>query len=212
MIFGVKLYCHTMNAVRNAYRSKYEGTMKALIKPKNLSHAEAVAVTQKTLEYITAAVTAIVLQELLDRRWHKDTLRTLYHDIVNFFAYPQYFDKWLTDEEIKYYMTKKYNIKWVDSFDISNVLQFAPKRLDKRNELNVTQTAIECCFPAAVSAILFVLQRRGTRWTAKKLQEMYNIILEFDMYDFIEQMQANLTIDLMISWDDLKNAIEVERR
>lgn len=184
--------------------------MKARLKPKDLSHAEAVATTQKTLEYLSPAITAIVLNELYDRGWHKETLKSLFYDIRDFFRYPQQFGKWLTDIEIKNYLTEHHGIIWQDEYKISNVC-CAPKRLDSANTDNVSQTAINCCFPAAIAAVLYVLQRRTTKWNTQKLQEIYMQIIN-SRYDTVHETESRIEKLLQISFNDIRAAVKVERR
>lgn len=86
--------------------------MKAKITPKRLSHAEAVSVTQKALEVVSPAVVAAVLFVLYRRGWHKDKILSLYKDIVALFKYPQAFDRWLDDIEIKATLTERCGINW----------------------------------------------------------------------------------------------------
>ena len=86
--------------------------MKARLGPKRLSHKEAMAMTQNALEVVAPAVVGAVLYILYRRGWHKDKLVTLYKEIVNFFTYPQAFDKYLTDIEIKDFLTERLGIDW----------------------------------------------------------------------------------------------------
>lgn len=86
--------------------------MKARLGPKRLSHKEAMAMTQNALEVVAPAVVGAVLYILYRRGWHKDKLVTLYKEIVNFFMYPQAFDKYLTDIEIKDFLTERLGIDW----------------------------------------------------------------------------------------------------
>ena len=164
--------------------------MKARLKPKDLSHAEAVETTQKTLEYLSPAITAIVLNELYDRGWHKETLKSLFYDIRDFFRYPQQFGKWLTDVEIKNYLTEHHGIIWQDEYKISNVC-CAPKRLDSANTDNVSQTAINCCFPAAIAAVLYV--------------QIIN-----SRYDTVHETESRIEKLLQISFNDIRAAVKAE--
>lgn len=88
--------------------------MNARIAPKRLSHSEALSVTQQALECTAPAVTAAVLYILYRRGWHKDKLKALFLDIVSFFKYPQYFNKYLTDIEIQNFLSDKLDIDWND--------------------------------------------------------------------------------------------------
>ena len=95
--------------------------MKAHIASRRLSHAEGMAITQRALECTAPAVTAAVLFILYRRGWHKDKVLTLYRDIVSFFRYPQRFGDWLTDTEIKEYLTQKVGIDWQELVDAVKV-------------------------------------------------------------------------------------------
>jgi len=86
--------------------------MKARIAPKRLSHSEAVTVTETALRTVAPAVTAAVLFVLYRRGWHKDKLKTLYTEIVYFFLYPARFGKYMTDEEVREYLTEHIGIDW----------------------------------------------------------------------------------------------------
>jgi DNA-binding GntR family transcriptional regulator len=95
--------------------------MKARLGPKRLSHKEAMAMTQNALEVVAPAVVGAVLYILYRRGWHKDKLVTLYKEIVNFFMYPQAFDRYLTDIEIKDYLSEKLGIDWQEIIDAVKV-------------------------------------------------------------------------------------------
>ena len=86
--------------------------MKARIAPKRMSHAEAVAVTERALRVTAPAVVAAVLFVLYRRGWHKDKLKTLYTEIVFFFLYPARFGQFLGDEEVREYLTEHIGIDW----------------------------------------------------------------------------------------------------
>ena len=95
--------------------------MKAHIAQRRLSHAEGMAITQRALECTAPAVTAAVLYILYRRGWHKDRLRALYKDIVALFSYPQAFDKWLTDVELKAILAERVGIDWQELIDAVKV-------------------------------------------------------------------------------------------
>ena len=97
--------------------------MKARMAPKRLSHSEAVQVTQAALEATAPAVVAAVIYILYQRGWHKDKLLTLYREVVNFFRYPQVFDKYLTDIEVREYLTEKINIDWNELINAVKVVR-----------------------------------------------------------------------------------------
>lgn len=98
-----------------------ECEMKARIAPKRLTHKEAVGVTQRALEVVAVAIISALLYILYRRGWHKDKLVTLYKEIVNFFMYPQQFDRYLTDIEIKDYLSEKLDIDWQEIIDAVKV-------------------------------------------------------------------------------------------
>lgn len=97
--------------------------MKARMPIKRLTHSEACKVEQVYLETAVTSIVAAVLYILYRRGWHKDKLVTLYKEIINFFAYPQAFDKYLTDDEVKDFLTDKLGINWKDLETVVKVVK-----------------------------------------------------------------------------------------
>lgn len=102
-------------------KTKEVDCVKARIAPKRLSHSEAVRVTQAALETCAPAVVGAVLFVLYRRGWHKDKLLSLYRDIVCLFKYPQAFDKWIEDTEIKAILSERIGIDWQELVDAVKV-------------------------------------------------------------------------------------------
>lgn len=88
--------------------------MNARLVTRRLSTAEQKGYTESVMREAVPAVTAAVLMVLYRRGWHKDKLISLYQEVVSFFRYPQYFGKWLTDEEIKATLTERVGIDWTE--------------------------------------------------------------------------------------------------
>ena len=77
--------------------------------------------THRALKVVAVATISALLYILYRRGWHKDKLVTLYKEIVNFFKYPQAFDRYLTDIEIKDYLSEKLDIDWQEIIDAVKV-------------------------------------------------------------------------------------------
>lgn len=95
--------------------------MNARLVTRRLSTAEQKGYTESVMREAVPAITAAVIMILYRRGWHKDKLISLYQEVVSFFKYPQYFGKWLTDEEIKATLTERIGIDWKELADAAVV-------------------------------------------------------------------------------------------
>ena len=90
----------------------------------------------------------------------------------------------------------------------------APKRLSNKEARQTTQRALECVAPAIVSAVLYVLYKRG--WHKDRITKLYDdIVALFNMPAVFgkhldnESVQKFLTEKCGIDWQRLINVVKV---
>lgn len=90
----------------------------------------------------------------------------------------------------------------------------APKRLSNKEARDTTQRALECVAPAVVSAVLYVLYKRG--WHKDRITKLYDDIVAlfsmpavFGKYLDNETVQAELTKKCGIDWQRLVDVVKV---